>query len=263
MQSHLDFQAAENRGNGMAAAEARHAARRQFGNPALLAEDSRDVWAWTALERLARDCRFALRLLLRNPGFSAAAVLTLALGIGANTAVYSLIDALLLRPPSVKSADRLVSLADRTPARAGRAISYPNFIDWREQNQVFERMAAYRVTSLVIADEMGADRIPGMDVSSGFFDLLGVQPELGRAFLRKTICRAPVRWPSSVTSSGSGASREHRQSWAVWCACAVMAPPRLWAWPRPDSALALNPICMSRSHRTHGNRGAVPTRSMP
>ncbi|HUK14964.1 MAG TPA: ABC transporter permease, partial [Bryobacteraceae bacterium] len=153
-----------------------------FGNTMLLADDSRAAWGWNAAERVARDVRFAWRLLARNPGFTAAALLTLALGVGANSAIFSVVDAFLFRPAPVKDPDRLVSIADRTPKHRGWPISYPNFVDWQRENQVFERMAAYRTYSFVFADEAGADRVPGMEVSSGFFEILGMRPALGRTF---------------------------------------------------------------------------------
>ncbi|SPE40675.1 conserved membrane hypothetical protein [Candidatus Sulfopaludibacter sp. SbA3] len=182
IQNHLDMQAEENRQNGMKPSAARAAASRQFGNRTALAEESRTMWGWNALERLARDIVFALRLLARNPGFTAASVLTLALGVGANSAIFSVVDAFLFRPAPVKDPGRLVSLAGRTPKHAGWPISYPNFLDWQRENSVFERMAVYRTHSFVFADDVGADRVPGMEVSSGLFDVVGSAPALGRAF---------------------------------------------------------------------------------
>jgi hypothetical protein len=101
MQFHLEMKERENRDAGMAAQDARYAARRQFGNVVALSEHSREAWGWPAFESAVKDVKLALRALRRNPGFSALAVLTLALGIGANTAVYSVVQAVLLRPPSI------------------------------------------------------------------------------------------------------------------------------------------------------------------
>jgi predicted permease len=183
MQAHIEMQSADNLENGMSARQAELAARRQFGNATFVAEESRAAWGWTAVERFTRDVRFGIRLLMRNPGFTTAAVLTLALGIGANSAMFSLVDAFLFRPAPVKDLDRLVSIATRDAQHSGWPISYPNFVDWQRDNQVFEKMAAYRAWSFVFADGSGADRTPGMAVTSGFFEFLGMHPVLGRTFL--------------------------------------------------------------------------------
>ena len=182
MQSHLEMQAEEHRAEGMDAAAAGLAARRQFGNATLFREDGRTVWGWNTLERLVRDTGFAVRLLVRNPSFTVAAVLTLALGVGANSAIFTIVDAILFRPAPVQEPDRLVSLANRTPKRTGGPISYPNFLDWQRENTVFERMAAYRTNSVVFADDAGAERTPGMEVSAGSFEILGMRPALGWTF---------------------------------------------------------------------------------
>jgi len=110
IQFHLDQQIAENLAAGMSPEHARHAAMRTFGNPTFLKEETRDTWGWTWLEQIARDFRYAARTLGKSPGFTAIAVLTLALGIGANTAIFSLIDVILLRPLPVRDSDRVVLL---------------------------------------------------------------------------------------------------------------------------------------------------------
>ena len=111
LQTHLDLEAAEQREQGLSAQAAASAAQRSFGNRALVQEDVRRIWGWTWLERLGQDLRYGLRLLRKNPAFSAVAVLSLALGIGANTAIFSLIDAVLMKLLPVRNPQELLILA--------------------------------------------------------------------------------------------------------------------------------------------------------
>ena len=181
--SHLEMLVEENIGKGMTLEEARYAARRRLGGPMQIAETNRELRGLPFLETLLQDIRFSLRVLRKNPSFVVAVVLTLALGVGVNSAVFSIVDAFLFRQAGVKDSDRLVAIADRTLKHASWPISYPNFVDWRQENQVFDGMSAYRTFSLVFADDAGADRVPGMEVSSGLFETLGMRPALGRTFL--------------------------------------------------------------------------------
>ena len=185
MRFHLDMEAGDNRENGMDPDEARYAARRRFGNATLLKEASREAWGWVFLDRLAQDLKYGVRTLRKSPGFTAVAVLTFALGIGINSAVFTLVDAFLFRPAPVAGADRLVSLTDKSDKYSGWPISYPNFLDWKEQNRVFDDMAAYRVGSRVLSDSAGAERVRMLEISEGFFQLLQTNPLLGRDFVHE------------------------------------------------------------------------------
>ena len=136
------------------------------------------------METLWQDLRYALRMLFKNPGFTAVAVLTLALGIGANTAIFSVINTVLLRPLPYKEADRLVMVWE-DGTRAGYPRDTPaaaNYVDWRDQNQVFEGMAAMADQSFNLTGIGEPERIEGRRVSANLFTLLGVEPQLGRAF---------------------------------------------------------------------------------
>jgi putative ABC transport system permease protein len=132
-------------------------------------------------EDMFQDLRFGLRMLLKNPGFTTIAALTLALGIGANTALFSVVNAVLLRPLPYQQPDRLVILWERTPMGEA-SVAYPNFVDWRERNQVFERITAFRRDNFNLTGAGEAERLNGRMVSAGFFATFGKQPARGRDF---------------------------------------------------------------------------------
>jgi predicted permease len=139
------------------------------------------------METLWQDLRFGFRQLLRKPGFALIAVLSLALGIGANTAIFSLVDAVLIRPLPFHDPDRLVMVwEDATSVGFPRNTSAPaNYADWRSQNQVFEDMAAIRWPSYNLTDEGEPENVKAQAVTANFFPLLGIKPELGRSFTQE------------------------------------------------------------------------------
>jgi predicted permease len=131
---------------------------------------------------LVRDGRYAVRVLSRAPGFLAAATLTLALGIGANTAIFSVLNAVLLRPLPYSDPDRLAFVGERTPDGSTNNVGYATFLDWRQRSHAFADMALVRSWSATLAVGGEPERIPAMRVSANFFRLLGVRPALGRDF---------------------------------------------------------------------------------
>jgi hypothetical protein len=130
------------------------------------------------------DLRFALRQLLKNPGFTAVAVLTLALGIGATTAIFSVVHAVLLQPLPYPEPDRLVRIHETIPVRGVERVpvSVANYLDWRRQASSFAEMAAHRWVDINLTGAGEARRLVGARVTSGFFGVLGVPPILGRSF---------------------------------------------------------------------------------
>ncbi len=128
------------------------------------------------------DLKFAFRQLLKNPGFTAVAVLTLALGIGANTAIFSVVDAVLLRPLAYPDSGQLVWLSERGPDWSGGSISYPNFTDWRNQQSVFERFGVYSGNNFTLTGAGEPVRLAGALMSADVFAALRTQPEIGRVF---------------------------------------------------------------------------------
>jgi predicted permease len=129
-----------------------------------------------------KDVRFGVRMLLRSPGFTATAILTLALGIGANTALFSVVNGVLLNPLPFPRANELVTLYENKPNFKYGSISYPNFLDWQRNNRTFQSMAAYRPDDFTVSGAGNPERVNGVMVSADFFSTLGVQPVLGRAF---------------------------------------------------------------------------------
>ncbi|MGH9523375.1 MAG: ABC transporter permease, partial [Terriglobales bacterium] len=182
VRSHLQLAARDRMERGESRADAESAARREFGNVLLARETTRDAWGWTSFERLLQDLRYGVRVLLKSPGFAAIAILTLALGIGANTALFSVVSNVLLSPLPFPHAQQLVSLDESKPNFAHGSISFPNFRDWRDQNRSFSGLAAYRGWSATLTGMGDAVQVNGMFVSSEFFSLLGVRPILGRTF---------------------------------------------------------------------------------
>ncbi len=134
------------------------------------------------MSTLLHDLKFGLRTLARNPGFTAVAVLTLALGIGANTALFSVVNGVLLNPLPYPEPNQLVTLHESKPNFPTGAISYPNFLDWQKDNRTFSSMAVARGTGLTVTGAGEPERVRGEFVSADFFSVLGVKPQIGRTF---------------------------------------------------------------------------------
>ncbi len=135
------------------------------------------------MRTLIQDIRYGFRMLAKNPGFTAVAVVTLALGIGANTALFSVVNGVLLNPLAYWQPDRLVALYSRTAEFPRSSISYPNFLDWVRDNRSFSALAAYRADDFNLTGMGEPERVPAEMISASFFPLLGVKPTLGRTFL--------------------------------------------------------------------------------
>jgi len=186
IQEHLDEKIEELVGGGMSRAEATHAARREFGNVTLVEDDSRRVWSWAVADHFFADVRYALRALRRGPAFALVAIVTLALGIGANTALFSVIDAVLLRPLPFSDPTSLVILRsdDLSDKTHGGETSYPAFLDWRSGSHSFEAMSVWSPSNMAYTSGNQPESVPTAIVSANLFSLLGVQPLLGRTFLQ-------------------------------------------------------------------------------
>jgi putative ABC transport system permease protein len=185
LQSDLALEQEEQRERGVASEDAQYAALRAFGNPALIREQTHEAWGWVPFEQLLQDLRYALRQLRRSPAFSALAVTTLALGIGGNTAIFSIVNGVLLNPLPFPQPEQLVSLHESKPNFAEGSISYPNFLDWRKQNRSFSSMALSRSWSFTMTGRGDAEQLRGEYLSAGFFAVLGVHPLLGSEFTER------------------------------------------------------------------------------
>jgi putative ABC transport system permease protein len=162
-------------------ADSQAEARAPFGNPTSLKERCRDIWTFVSLETFWQDLRYGARMLRKTPAFTIAALLTLALGIGANTAVFSVMNAVLVKSLPYPELDRLVILHERLP-RSPLNVSWPDFVDWREQNHVFRQIAAYAPDESILSGYGDPQPVNGTLVSARMFPLLGVEPAMGRLF---------------------------------------------------------------------------------
>jgi predicted permease len=182
IQSHLDQSIRDRIERGETPDAARANALREFGNVGLVKEATREMWGWAAIERLTQDLRFGLRMLLKHKGVTVVVVLSLALGIGANTAVFSLIDAVLLKMLPVERPEELHFIQNVGPHRlGGGAPPYPCFERFREQNRSFTGLAAFTRRDLRVRIDGQREEVMGQFVSGHYFSLLGVGTVLGRA----------------------------------------------------------------------------------
>src|SRR5215470_5570406 len=190
---HLECDAAQNRKFGMNEDEAYHAAVRSFGNVDLSKEECRDARNVKFMEDLIRDIRYSVRLLIKNPAFSLIAILTLTLGIGANTAIFSLLDAVLLKSLPVQEPDRLVlfgkgesgGLTDGFPNESTDLFSYPFYQDFRQHNEVFKDVGAllsmqWTVHGIIGSQDAEPKRLEVQLVSGSYFPTLGINAGMGR-----------------------------------------------------------------------------------
>ena len=184
VQSHLRMAAQEHMEQGESPEQARVSAAREFGNVGLVKEVTRDMWGWGWLETSLQDIRYGARQMRKNPGFAVVAVVTLALGIGANTAMFSIVNSVLLRPLPFKDSERLVVVGW---PYANRFVPAPKphfeWDGWTERTKTLADFSIYENGMINLAGDGEPDRVPAAEVSEHFFNLLGVNPIRGRTFL--------------------------------------------------------------------------------
>jgi len=184
LKSHLAMATEDRLQRGEPQIDAANAARREMGNFLLIREITQDMWGGRWWRDLLEDVQYGLRVLCKDPRFLSVAVLTLALGIGANTALFSIVNGVLLNPLPYPHPEELVTLHESKPNFSTGSISFPNFLDWQKDNQTFSSMAVQRGTSFILTGLGEAEQIDAQFVSSDFFRQLGVVPVIGRDFAR-------------------------------------------------------------------------------
>lgn len=178
IEQHIALETEENVRAGMTAAEARRQARLRFGGVEGMKEEYRAQWGLPLVGDLLQDVRFAFRVLRKSPGFTAVAVVTLAMAIGANALVFGVLNALILRPLNLPAEESLYAI-ERASDKSG-SLSYPDYVDLRDRNRSFDNLAVYNITQVGVDTGEDTSRAWVYEVSWNYFDALGIQPYLGR-----------------------------------------------------------------------------------
>jgi predicted permease len=182
IRDHIEMETQENIERGLSPEEARYAALRKFGNVTRVTEETRAVWSSIWIEQLLQDVSYGVRALRKNPGFAIVIVLTLALGIGANTAIFSVVRGVVLAPLPYPEPNRLVMVWESRPNVKTLSTSYPDFMDWQRNARSFEQMAALTSRNYDLTSPGTPQHLDGMEISSGFFSTLGVKLPIGHDF---------------------------------------------------------------------------------
>ncbi len=206
--------------SGMSREDAEFAARRQFGNVTRIQERAREAWMWPLAESLWADTKFAIRQLMKNSGFAVTAILTLALGTGATTAIFSLVNTVLLRPLPFPASDRLMWMSQQDHSLPGvmpESLSYPDYFDWRAQSHAFSGIASYVDGGVILQKDGDSERLDAQTVSANLFQVLGVAPMLGRDLRwedekpgNRTVMLSYSLWQSNFGSARDIAGRTIR-----------------------------------------------------
>src|SRR6202047_2934863 len=201
IQGHLEEKIEELVTDGMSRKEATQAAGREFGNVMLTEEDGRDVWRWASVEDFVVDVRYGLRALRHNPMFTAVALLTIAVGIGANTAVFSVVNSVLLKPLNYPNSEQLVSLHQIAPGAPGLAdfesglhLSPSMYFTYAEHNRAFQSLGVWDTGTASVTGLAEPEQVRTVEVSDGVLQALDVPPAVGR-WLSETdqVPRGPQR----------------------------------------------------------------------
>jgi predicted permease len=248
---HMEMEALALERSGMSTADARREARRRFGGVDKYAEEVRDVRGGRWLEWLGQDAKYALRVARRFPAFTAIVVLTLAVAIGANTAVFSVIDRVVLAPLPLPRDREIMLLTAQTPDASNPrfAASYADFLDWRSDTRSFAGMAAFTGSTVTITEGNEPERLSGLLVTSEFFDVLQARPRLGRLFrasdqpadLTGTVVLTNGVWTRRFGSDSTIVGRSMRFGAGPMTVIGVLPPDFDIVAPNVDVVTILNP----------------------
>ncbi|HEY6410265.1 MAG TPA: ABC transporter permease, partial [Ktedonobacteraceae bacterium] len=240
---------------GMSAEEARLAARRAYGGVEQAKQLHRDERSILWIERLRQDVRYAFRQLGKSPGFSVVAVVTFALGIGANTAIFSLADLIIRRPVSLPGLDRLVSIEEQSSTSEDKGISAANYLDLLGANHTFEQLAAYEYWSAGVGGQDQPYEALGVRVSANFFSTVGIRPTTGRDFIPgedaegrdREVILSNAFWRRRFEADPSAAGKLLKLDGAVYTVIGVMPPRAVFPLGAPAFWV---PIAMSPRTRS-------------
>jgi putative ABC transport system permease protein len=185
LRSHLRMAIEDRMARGESRQDAERNAAREFGNVLVITETTRDMWGWVWIDEWRQDVAYAMRALRKSPSFTLVAVLTLMMGVGANTAMFSIVQAVLLRPLPFPAPDRLVAMREvgfRSGTPTPSSVSYPNFADWRARNTTLQSISSHRMGGFTVSGLGPSQQMSGAVVSAEFFSTLGVAPTMGRGF---------------------------------------------------------------------------------
>ena len=256
--SHLQMHIDDNIRGGLPPAEARRQALARLGGVDSIREQYRERGGVPILQHLAQDVRYGARVLRKTPAFTLVAVLTLGLGIGANTAIFSVVNAVLLRPLPFPASDRLVLVWATSERNGDRedVASYPDFADWRRSATSFEDMAAFTTRPVGIAGEAQTELVPGLQVSPSFFGVLGVRVAMGREFAAgdgeagapRVALLSDAAWKRQFGGRGDVVGRTIRANDEIHTIVGVMPPGFVFMQAEPEQIYAPLPRDQSRSH---------------
>jgi len=232
IQEHLEEKIDELMEDGMSKEQAEKKARREFGNLMQIEERSREAWQWPAIESITFDLKFSLTQFRKSPGFSFVVILILALGIAANTTVFSIVDAVILRPLPYLQPERLVEVKSRQEDHFESSdVSYPDLFDWNLENHSFDHLISYHDASFTLTGVPRAQRLNGEVVSWDLLPTLGIAPELGRGFTReeekqrsRVLVISHALWMSEFAGNSSVLGRTLSLSGNLYTVVGVMPP---------------------------------------